>query len=45
MEVRTFAYRGGAWSGALAVLIVPLSFLVQNNLFSLIVVFCIGLAC
>ena len=30
------------WSGALAVLIVPLSF-VQDNLFSLIVVFCTGL--
>ncbi|SNR84304.1 MFS transporter, MHS family, alpha-ketoglutarate permease [Blastococcus mobilis] len=32
-----------AWSGALAVLIVPLSFLVQDNLFSLIVVFSVGL--
>ena len=32
-----------AWSGALAVLVVPLSFLVQDNLFSLIVVFCTGL--
>ncbi len=32
------------WSGAMAVLIVPLSFLVQDNLFSLIVVFCVGLA-
>ncbi|WNV76300.1 MFS transporter [Geodermatophilus sp. DSM 44513] len=31
------------WSGAIAVLIVPLSFLVQDNLFSLIVVFCTGL--
>jgi MHS family alpha-ketoglutarate permease-like MFS transporter len=31
------------WSGAMAVLIVPLSFLVQDNLFSLIVVFCVGL--
>jgi MHS family alpha-ketoglutarate permease-like MFS transporter len=31
------------WSGAMAVLVVPLSFLVQDNLFSLIVVFCIGL--
>jgi MFS transporter, MHS family, alpha-ketoglutarate permease len=31
------------WSGALAVLIVPLSFLVRDNLFSLIVVFCAGL--
>jgi MHS family alpha-ketoglutarate permease-like MFS transporter len=31
------------WSGAMAVLIVPLSFLVRDNLFSLIVVFCIGL--
>ena len=31
------------WSGALALLIVPLSFLVQDNLFSLIVVFCTGL--
>ena len=31
------------WSGAMAVLIVPLSFLVQDNLFSLIVVFCTGL--
>ncbi len=31
------------WSGAIAVLIVPLSFLVQDNLFSLIVVFCVGL--
>jgi MFS transporter, MHS family, alpha-ketoglutarate permease len=33
-----------AWSGALALLIVPLSFLVRDNLFSLIVVFCVGLA-
>jgi MHS family alpha-ketoglutarate permease-like MFS transporter len=32
------------WSGAMAVLIVPLSFLVRDNLFSLIVVFCVGLA-
>jgi MHS family alpha-ketoglutarate permease-like MFS transporter len=31
------------WSGAIAVLIVPLSFLVQDNLLSLIVVFCTGL--
>jgi len=31
------------WSGAMAVLIVPLSFLVRDNLFSLIVVFCTGL--
>ncbi len=31
------------WSGAIAVLIVPLSFLVQDNLFSLIVVFSVGL--
>ncbi len=31
------------WSGAMAVLIVPLSFLVQDNLLSLIVVFCTGL--
>src|SRR4051794_36504824 len=31
------------WSGAMAVLIVPLSFLVRDNLFSLIVVFCVGL--
>jgi MFS transporter, MHS family, alpha-ketoglutarate permease len=31
------------WSGAMALFIVPLSFLVQDNLFSLIVVFCIGL--
>ncbi|MBB3083360.1 MFS transporter [Geodermatophilus sabuli] len=31
------------WSGGYAVLIVPLSFLVQDNLFSLIVVFCVGL--
>ncbi|SDN48656.1 MFS transporter [Geodermatophilus sp. DSM 45219] len=31
------------WSGAYALLIVPLSFLVQDNLFSLIVVFCTGL--
>ena len=31
------------WSGAMAVLIVPLSFLVQDNLLSLIVVFCVGL--
>ncbi len=32
------------WSGAMALLIVPLSFLVQDNLFSLVVVFCVGLA-
>jgi MHS family alpha-ketoglutarate permease-like MFS transporter len=31
------------WSGAMAVLIVPLSFLVQDNLASLVVVFCVGL--
>src|SRR3712207_4362055 len=31
------------WSGAMAVLIVPLSFLVRDNLLSLIVVFCTGL--
>jgi MFS transporter, MHS family, alpha-ketoglutarate permease len=31
------------WSGGYAILIVPLSFLVQDNLFSLIVVFCVGL--
>ena len=31
------------WSGAMALLIVPLSFLVQDNLFSLVVVFCVGL--
>src|SRR5919112_4397822 len=31
------------WSGAMAVLIVPLSFLVRDNLFSLVVVFCTGL--
>jgi MHS family alpha-ketoglutarate permease-like MFS transporter len=31
------------WSAGLAVLVVPLSFLVRNNLFSLIVVFCVGL--
>jgi len=31
------------WSGAIAVLIVPLSFLVRDNLFSLIIVFCTGL--
>jgi MFS transporter, MHS family, alpha-ketoglutarate permease len=31
------------WSGAMALLIVPLSYLVQDNLFSLIVVFCVGL--
>ncbi|MEI4273457.1 MFS transporter [Klenkia sp. LSe6-5] len=31
------------WSGAIAVLIVPLSFLVQPNLFSLVVVFSVGL--
>lgn len=31
------------WSGAMAVLTVPLSFLVQDNLFSLVVVFCVGL--
>jgi MHS family alpha-ketoglutarate permease-like MFS transporter len=31
------------WSGAMAVLIVPLSFLVRDNLLSLIVVFCVGL--
>jgi MHS family alpha-ketoglutarate permease-like MFS transporter len=32
------------WSGGLAVLVVPLSFLVRDNLFSLTVVFCTGLA-
>jgi MHS family alpha-ketoglutarate permease-like MFS transporter len=32
------------WSGAMALLIVPLSYLVQDNLFSLIVVFCVGLS-
>jgi MFS transporter, MHS family, alpha-ketoglutarate permease len=32
------------WSAGLAVLIVPLSFLVRDNLFSLTVVFCVGLA-
>jgi MFS transporter, MHS family, alpha-ketoglutarate permease len=32
------------WSAGLAVLIVPLSFLVRDNLFSLAVVFCVGLA-
>ncbi|SDF55532.1 MFS transporter [Klenkia brasiliensis] len=31
------------WSGAMAVLTVPLSFLVQDDLFSLVVVFCVGL--
>jgi MHS family alpha-ketoglutarate permease-like MFS transporter len=31
------------WSAGLAVLVVPLSFLVRNNLFSLTVVFCVGL--
>ncbi|KQS68535.1 MFS transporter [Modestobacter sp. Leaf380] len=31
------------WSGAMAVLIIPLSFLVRDDLFSLIVVFCVGL--
>src|SRR3954465_15485034 len=31
------------WSGAMAVLIVPLSFLVRDNVVSLIVVFCTGL--
>jgi MHS family alpha-ketoglutarate permease-like MFS transporter len=31
------------WSGAMAVLTVPLSFLVQDNLISLVVVFCVGL--
>ncbi len=31
------------WSGAIAVLIVPLSYLVQDDLFSLIVVFSVGL--
>lgn len=31
------------WAGAMAVLVVPLSFLVQDNLLSLIVVFCTGL--
>jgi MFS transporter, MHS family, alpha-ketoglutarate permease len=31
------------WSGGYALLIVPLSFLVRDNLFSLIVVFCTGL--
>jgi MFS transporter, MHS family, alpha-ketoglutarate permease len=32
------------WSGAMTVLIVPLSFLVRDNLLALIVVFCTGLA-
>jgi MHS family alpha-ketoglutarate permease-like MFS transporter len=32
------------WSAGLAVLVVPLSFLVRDNLFSLTVVFCTGLA-
>jgi MHS family alpha-ketoglutarate permease-like MFS transporter len=32
------------WSAGLAVLVVPLSFLVRDNLFSLTVVFCVGLA-
>ncbi|SSC24448.1 Major facilitator superfamily protein, partial [Klenkia terrae] len=31
------------WSGAMAVLIIPLSFLVRDDLLSLIVVFCVGL--
>ena len=31
------------WSAGLAVLVVPLSFLVRNSLFSLTVVFCVGL--
>jgi MHS family alpha-ketoglutarate permease-like MFS transporter len=31
------------WSAGLAVLVVPLSFLVRDNLFSLAVVFCVGL--
>jgi MHS family alpha-ketoglutarate permease-like MFS transporter len=31
------------WSAGLAVLVVPLSFLVRDNLFSLTVVFCVGL--
>jgi len=31
------------WSGAMAVLTVPLSFLVQDNLATLVVVFCVGL--
>src|SRR5215217_2692846 len=31
------------WSGAMAVLIVPLSFLVRDNIVSLIIVFCTGL--
>jgi MHS family alpha-ketoglutarate permease-like MFS transporter len=31
------------WSAGIALLIVPLSFLVQDNLFSLVVVFCVGL--
>jgi MHS family alpha-ketoglutarate permease-like MFS transporter len=31
------------WAGGYAVLIVPLSFLVRDNLFSLVVVFCAGL--
>jgi MHS family alpha-ketoglutarate permease-like MFS transporter len=31
------------WSAAYAVLIVPLSFLVQDNLWSLVLVFCVGL--
>jgi MFS transporter, MHS family, alpha-ketoglutarate permease len=32
------------WSAGLALLVVPLSFLVRDNLFSLTVVFCVGLA-
>ncbi len=32
-----------AWAAATAVLVVPLSFLVRDDLFSLIIVFCVGL--
>jgi MHS family alpha-ketoglutarate permease-like MFS transporter len=32
------------WSAGLAVLVVPLSYLVRDNLFSLTIVFCVGLA-
>jgi MHS family alpha-ketoglutarate permease-like MFS transporter len=32
------------WSGGLALLVVPLSYLVRDSLFSLVVVFCVGLA-
>ncbi|WP_106280789.1 MFS transporter [Geodermatophilus tzadiensis] len=32
-----------AWSAATAVLVVPLSFLVRDDLFSLVIVFCVGL--